>query len=252
MRCQSLGFFHVGSVVAGGAIDDGVFTRGGNHLELFAQVTANRTAVGGHGAVAQAEAVEDGAVSLRHHLVAGLGGCGVAVKAVGVLHDELSPTHQPKAGAALVTEFGLDLVEVFRQLLVAAQFLAGNVGDHLFAGGLDHKVAAMAVLDAQQLRAHFFKAAGLLPQLRGLHHRHGHLNGARAVHLLANNGLNLADHPQAHGHVGVDARAQLFDHAGAHHQLMAGHLGVSGGFLEGRDEELGGFHGLLYRIKRHK
>jgi hypothetical protein len=32
----------------------------------------------------------------------------------------------------------------------------------------------MAVLDAQQLRAHLVEAAGLLPQLGGLHHRHQH------------------------------------------------------------------------------
>ena len=100
------------------------------------------------------------------------------------------------------------LVEIFRQLFVAAQFLAGDVGHHFFAGGLNDEIARVSVLDAQQLGAHFFKAARLLPELGGLHHRHGHLDGTGAVHLLAHDGLDLADHAQAHGHVVVDAGAQ--------------------------------------------
>jgi len=100
----------------------------------------------------------------------------------------------------------------------------------------------MAVLDAQQLGAHLVKATGFLPQLSRLHHWHGHLDGAGAVHFLAHDGLDLADHAQAHGHVVVDTGAQLLDHAGTHHQLVAHDFGVGGGFLEGGDEKSGGFH----------
>ena len=112
----------------------------------------------------QAETVEDFSVGLGHHLVASLGGRHVAVKAVGVLHGELAPAHQTKTWAALVAELGLDLVEVFGQLLVAANFLAGDVGDDFFARGLHDEVTAVSVFDAQQLGAHFFKASGLLPK----------------------------------------------------------------------------------------
>jgi hypothetical protein len=59
---------------------------------------------------------------------------------------------------------------------------------------------------------------------------------------VAHDGFNLADHAQAHGHVVVDACAQLLDHAGAGHQLVADHFGVGRGFFEGGNEELGGFH----------
>ena len=236
--CQRLRFFHVGGVVAAGAVNDGVFAGGGHHLKFLGQIAANRAAVGGHGAVLQAKAVEDAAVGLRHVLVADLRGRAGAVKAVGVFHDELAAAHQAKAGAAFVTELGLNLVEIFRQLLVAAQFLAGDVGHHFFAGGLDHKVAAMPVFDAQQLGAHFLEAPGFLPQLGGLHHRHGQLDRHGAVHFLAHDGLHLANDAQTHGHVGVDASTEFFDHAGSHHQLVAGHFGVSGGFFEGGDEEL--------------
>ncbi len=104
----------------------------------------------------------------------------------------------------------------------------------------------MAVLDAQQLRAHFFEAAGFLPELCRLDHRHGHFHGAGAVHFLAHYGLNLAYHAQAHGHVVVDAGAQFLDQAGTHHELVADDFGVGRGFLEGGNEELRGFHVLFF------
>jgi hypothetical protein len=104
------------------------------------------------------------------------------------------------------------------------------------------EVAVVPVLDAQQLGAHLVEAAGLLPEFGGLHHGHREFDGAGAVHLLAHDRLDLADHAQAHRHVRVDARAELLDHAGAHHQPMARDLGVGGRFLEGGDQELGSFH----------
>lgn len=244
---QGLGLFHVGGVVAAGAVDDGVFAGGGDDLELLAQVAADGAAVGGHGTVGQAEAVEDAAVGLGHDLVARLGSSLVAVEAVGVLHGELAPPHQAEAGTALVTELRLDLVEILWQLFVAAQLLASDVSDHFFAGRLDDEVAAMAVLDAQEFRAHFLEAPCLLPELGGLHHGHGELHGAGTVHFLAHDGLDLAHHAQAHGHVVVDAGAQLLDQAGPRHELVADHLGVRRRFLEGGNKELGGFHRLRQR-----
>ena len=80
-------------------------------------------------------------------------------------------------------------------------------------------------------------------KLGGLDDRHQALHRASRVHLLADDHLDLADDPQAHGHVVVDARPQALDHASAHHQLVADDLRVCGRFLEGGDEELGGFHG---------
>ena len=157
----------------------------------------------------------------------------VAVKAVGIFHDELTATHQTKTRTTLVTEFGLNLVEVLRQLFVAAKLLSRHIGDDFLAGGLHHKVTAMTVLDAQELRAHLFKATGLLPQLSRLHHRHGHFNGASAIHFLAHDGFYFANDAQAHRHVVVNTSAQAFDHAGAHHQLMTDHLGVGRRLFQG-------------------
>ena len=128
-------------------------------------------------------------------MVADFGSVDVAVKAVGVFHGEFTPTHQAKAGSALIPEFGLDLVQVFGQLLIAFDLLAHDVGHHLFAGGLDHVIAFVPVFDPQQFGAHLLEAPGFLPQLCGLHHRHGDLDGTRAVHLFAHDRFDLADDP---------------------------------------------------------
>ncbi|MCY1551193.1 hypothetical protein D9M68_875060 [compost metagenome] len=101
----------------------------------------------------------------------------------------------------------------------------------------------MAVLDAQQLGPHLVKAPGFLPELGRLHHRHRQLDGASTVHLFAHDEFHLLDHAQAHGHVAVDAGAELLDHAGAGHELVVDHLRIGRGFLEGGNKELGGFHG---------
>ena len=111
-------------------------------------------------------------------------------------------------------------------------------------------VAAVPVLDAHQLRAHLVPAAGFLPQLGRLHDRHQQFDGAGAVHFLAHDGLDLADHAQAHGHVGVDAGAELLDHAGAHHELVADDFGVGRRFLQGGDKETGGSHIDEFFLKR--
>ena len=148
-RIHCLGFFHVGRVIAVRAIHDGVFAGGGNHLELFAQVAANGAAVSRHRAVAQAKAVKNTPVGFRHIFITLNCRHHIAVKAVRVFHDELASAHQTEAWTALVAELGLYLVEIFRQLFVAAQLLARNVGHHFFAGGLHHVVAVVPVFDAQ-------------------------------------------------------------------------------------------------------
>jgi hypothetical protein len=78
-----------------------------------------------------------------------------------------------------------------------------------------------------------------------LNHRHQQLHRTCPVHLFADDAFDLADHAQPHGHVVVNARAQSFDKPSSHHQLMAHDLGIGGGFFEGGDKKLGGFHGRV-------
>ena len=186
-------------------------------MKFLAQVPTNGAAIGRHGTVAQTEAVKDLAVGCCHDLVAGLGGVLVAVKAIGILHGEFAPAHEAKARAAFVAKFGLNLVQILRQLLVALDLLACDVGDHFLAGRLHHVIACMAVLDAQQFRAHLGETSGFLPEFGRLHDGHGQLDGAGPVHLFAHDLLHLAYDTQAHGHVGVYPRPQFFNQTGAHH-----------------------------------
>ena len=72
---------------------------------------------------------------------------------IAVLHDEFAAAHDAKTGPALITKLALDLVEMHRQLAVALDFIAGDVGDHLFRGRLDDKVAIVTIFEAQQFRA---------------------------------------------------------------------------------------------------
>lgn len=224
------------------AVDDGVFARVGNHVEFVRARSANRAVIGRHGAEFQAEALEDARVGVVHLLIRHLQAFGVAVEGVCVLHREFAAAHDAETRTALVTELGLDLVEIDGQLLVRANFSAGDVGHHLLRRRLHDEVALVAILEAQQLVAHLVPAAGLLPQLARLHHRHQHLHRAGGVHFLTHDLLDLADHAQTHGHVRIEARAKLLDHAGTHHQLVRDDLRVSGRFLERGNEELGRFH----------
>ena len=127
--------------------------------------------------------------------------------------------------------------EVDGKLAPALDFLTRHIRNDLFGSRLDHEVAHVAVLDAQKLRTVLFPAAGFLPEFRRLNHRHQELNRPRANHFLADDFLDLADHAQTEGHVGIDARGKLLDHAGADHVLLADDVGISGGFFETRNKE---------------
>jgi hypothetical protein len=60
---------------------------------------------------------------------------------------------------------------------------------------------------------------------------------AGLVHFFTHDRFDLADHAQAHRHVGINARTQALDHAGAHHQLVADDLGVGRRFFKGGNKK---------------
>ena len=91
---------------------------------------------------------------------------------------------RPDLGAGLVAELGLDLVPDLGELLVAAQLLAGDVGDDLFVGHGEAELGALAVLQAEHVVAHAGPAAALLPDLFRVEGGKIELL-ADAVHLLA-------------------------------------------------------------------
>jgi hypothetical protein len=128
------------------------------------------------------------------------------VEAVGVLHDEFAAAHEAEARADLVAELRLDLVERGGQLLVGAQLVAHQARDELFVRGAQAQAVAVAVLDAHELGAVVVPTAGLMPDLRVLQNGHHHFLGADAVHLVADDGLDLLDHALAQGKIRVEPR----------------------------------------------
>ena len=86
----------------------------------------------------------------------------------------------------------LDVVKVFRQLFVAVDFFAHDVGDDFLAGRAHAEIAVMTVFQAQQFFTVKFPAAGFLPQLGRLHHRHQQLHAACARHFFAHDVFDFA------------------------------------------------------------
>jgi hypothetical protein len=131
---HGFGFLDVRGVVGTVAEDDIVFAGLGQYVEFVGAGAADGAVVGLNRAELQAQAGEHVAVGLVHAVVGDLQGRLVGVERIGVLHDELAAAHQAEAWADFVTELGLDLVQVDRQLLVAAQLVAHQIGDHFFVG----------------------------------------------------------------------------------------------------------------------
>src|SRR2546429_589285 len=79
----------------------------------------------------------------------------------------------------LVAKLALDLIEVERQLAIAAHVAPHQIHDPLFVGGADAEVGALAILEAQKLRPVLVPATGFLPQLGRHCGRQKDLDGAR-------------------------------------------------------------------------
>ena len=92
----------------------------GDH-EFLAGRTANRPAIGFNRDGPQATAGENPAVGLVHGAVGLLEGGLIGVEGIGIFHDEFAPAHQPEAGANLISELCLNLIETYRQLPVRTE-----------------------------------------------------------------------------------------------------------------------------------
>ena len=227
------------------AVGDHVFARIGDHLEFVRARAADGARVGAHGAVHEAEPIEDAAVGVVHLLVGKTRRRFVTIEGVRVLHDEFAPAHHAEAGAAFIAELRLDVEDVERKLTPAADFLTNDVGGHLFGRGLNDEVAVVPVLDAQEFGPVLVPAARFLPKFSRLHDRHQKLHGARADHFFADDRFDLADDAQADRHVGVDAGGQLLDHAGADHVLLTDDVGIGRSLFERGNKKGTSSHGKL-------
>ena len=143
----------------------------------------------------------------------------------------------PGAGTRLVAVLGLDLVEPDRQVLVGGVEVLHQQGEHLLVGGAEQVVGALAVLEPEDAVAVLRPAAGRLVGLPRQQRGELHLLGADRVHLLADDPLDVAQHPHAERQPGVDARRGTADVAGADEQPVARHLGVGRVLAQGAQEQ---------------
>ena len=134
--------------------------------------TADRTGVSLYRAEIQAHTAEDFAVRGVHCVVGPLQRFLRSMERVSIFHQEFTGTHHAETRAHFITELGLDLIEVQRQLFVRAQLVTNQVGDHFFMSRAEHERTFATVSNAQQFRAVLFPTTTLLPQFRGLNYRH--------------------------------------------------------------------------------
>ena len=215
----------------------------GENDELVAEVAADRAGFGPHRNGGEAEAGEGAQVG-GELLVVGMARAGlVEVEGVGVLHQEFARAHHAEARPHLVAELPLDVIEIERQILVGAHRRAEDFGDHLLVGRPVQHVAVVPVADAQHLLAVIVVAPGFAPEIGRLDGRHQDLDRAGAVLLLADDGADLVQDPDAERQPGVAARRLLADHAGAQHEPMRDDLRLFGRLLEDRQEIAGETHG---------
>ena len=204
----------------------------GQGHELDGGVSADLAGVSNDGQGLHAAALCDAGVGGLLVVIALLQGLLRGGEGIGVLHDELAAAHETEAGAPLVAELVLNLIERDGQLLVAAKLVADEVGEGLLVGGAEDEVALVAVLQAHELRAVGAQTVRLLPELgRGDDGDH-HLLRADALHLVPDDVLHLGDDAPGERKVAVETGGGLADHAGAKQQLVADELGLSRVLLE--------------------
>ncbi len=93
------------------------------------QIAADRPRIGGHGNGLQPHALKRAQVGDEHLVVGTPGASLVDVEGIGILHQELPAAHDAEAWAHLVAEFPLDVIEHPRQIAVALDRGAEDVGD---------------------------------------------------------------------------------------------------------------------------
>ena len=103
-------------------------------MEFMRMAPADGTGVGQHRAKFQTEPCKDIAIGQVHHIVSVLQRCLVQVKRIGIFHQKLAGAHDSEARTDFVAEFGLNLVIINRQLLVAFDLGPCQIGDDFLMG----------------------------------------------------------------------------------------------------------------------
>ncbi|CCJ85275.1 hypothetical protein BN133_1652 [Cronobacter dublinensis 582] len=202
-RRNGFGKFNIRGVVGRVGEDDIVFAALRQHLELMRRAAANRAGIGLYRTEIETHTAEDFAVGLIHCVVRLLQRFLGGMERVSVFHQELARAHHAETRAHFVAEFGLDLEEVERQLLIRAQLVTDQIGDNFFMRRAENERAIAAIDNAQQLRAVLLPAAALLPQLSWLNDWHRHLDSTGVVHLFTHDVFDFFQDAQTSRQPGV-------------------------------------------------
>ncbi len=227
---------HVGRIAARRAARDLVLPGRARSHELVRAGAAHHPDVRLHHVERHPRPTEDPLVRFLLLLVRDVEASIVDIQRVRVLHPELSRPQDSRARSRLVALLRLDLVPDLRQLTVGPDFLRREPRDDLLVGHSEAHVTAVPVLEPEHLVLDVVPAARLLPELRGMEHRHRDLLTADPVHLVPDDRVDLVDGSLAEREVHVDPGGQLPYQTGADHQPVADRLGVGGILAESRDE----------------
>ena len=204
--------------------------------------SADHAGVGLNGKRLQTAALKNPRVGIVHPLVTHLRRRVAHVETVGVFHDEFLGAHEAEARPDFIPEFQLNLVKILRHLPVGTDLARGQQRDDFLVRRPEHPLLARAIADLVEHVGGGFVAAALLPDFRRLQRGHEDFERAGAVHFLAHDLLDLAQHAQAHRQEGVQTARELADEARAQEEFVRRDLGVGGSFFEGGNQRLGPAH----------
>jgi len=196
-------------------------SRIGEHHELVRDVASDSAGIGQHWSEPQSAPPKYGVIRAMHFPVVPVETFLVAIEAVGVFHYELAAAHNTEARADLVAKLALYLVQRHGKLPVRAQAAAHGVGNDFLVRRPEHEVALVAVLESHELVAVNVPATGLFPQLGRAERGHEQLERPNAVHLLAHDLFDFSGDDKPERQQRINAGADLLEHAGAQHQLVA-------------------------------
>jgi hypothetical protein len=214
-------------VAAGLAEDEDVLPGRVQHHELVGLGAAHDPDVARDDHGLEPEPLEDPDVRALLGLVARVEPHLVAVRAVGILHDELADADQAGPGARLVAPFCLEVVEHHGQLAIGLDDVGQQQPDDLLVGHRQDHVPAIAILEPGQLGADRVVAPAGPPDVGRVDDRHLDLLGADPIHLLADHLLDALVDLKTERQQRIDARSELAHVTGPKQQPVRRHLGFA-------------------------
>ena len=110
---------------------------------------------------------------------------------ISVFHNELTATHKTKTWTTLVTELILNLIERYRKLLITLKLVSNKICESFLVSWAKSKLTVVAIMHTHELVSVDVPTTRLFPELSWSHNRNKNLLSTNAIHLIADDGLNL-------------------------------------------------------------